>query len=316
MINDAHLRMAGLSREQDNQESWMRVNHPDNPDNRNSHEGQDPFVDEMEAGKIKQYKIDKRYIHPDGRIVWVAFSRERKLLDHGGFEDLCTVMDITERVQAKEKLKESEERYRSTINDLQVGVMVHAEDTRVVLSNPKICRMLGLTAEQISGKTVNDPMWTFIREDGSKMPAEEYPALRVMSTGKSSSNQTIGIIKPDGTGPTWIRASAVPIFSNNNYLFRILVNFVDITDQKKTEEDLARHQATLESDVRERTKELRQIVNAMAGRENRMADLKLIIKQLCTQLEDAGMTAHDPLAKEIGNSAPEPLDGGINERPA
>lgn len=46
----------------------------------------------------------------------------------------------------------------------------------------------------------------------------------------------------------------------------------------------------------------------MAGRENRMADLKGMIKRLCTQLEDAGMQANDPNAKETGNSAPEPLD--------
>ncbi|MDF7807932.1 hypothetical protein P4E94_10825 [Pontiellaceae bacterium B12219] len=91
---------------------------------------------------------------------------------------------------------------------------------------------------------------------------------------------------------------------------------MDITDQKNTQEALVRQQATLESEVRERTKELRQIVNVMAGRENRMADLKLMIKRLCTQLEDAGMTAQVPGAKEIGNAAPEPLDGGSNARPA
>ncbi|MDF7806470.1 PAS domain S-box protein, partial [Pontiellaceae bacterium B12219] len=216
MINDAHLRIAGISREQDNEETWLRINHPDNPDSRNNPEGRDPFISEMAAGKIEHYKIDKRYIHPDGRIVWVEFSRERKRLEHGGFEDLCSVVDITERVQAEENLRESEERYRSTIDDLQVGVIVYAEDTSIVLSNPEVCRMLGLTAEQIAGKTAYDPIWTFIREDGSTMPSEEFPVLRVMSTGKSSSNQTMGIIKPGHIEPVWIRASAVPIFSTSS----------------------------------------------------------------------------------------------------
>ena len=50
--------------------------------------------------------------------------------------------------------------------------------------------------------------------------------------------------------------------------------------------------------MRERTKELRQIGHVMAGRENRMAELKGMNKRLCSQLENAGMTAHDSIEKE------------------
>jgi nitrate/nitrite-specific signal transduction histidine kinase len=56
------------------------------------------------------------------------------------------------------------------------------------------------------------------------------------------------------------------------------------------EQELANHSADLEEEVGERTKELRTIVNAMAGRENRMAELKEVITTLREQLENAGMT--------------------------
>ncbi len=48
--------------------------------------------------------------------------------------------------------------------------------------------------------------------------------------------------------------------------------------------------------VEERTRELKTMVNAMAGREVRMAELKDIDKQLRKQLKEAGMTpaADDP----------------------
>ncbi|MEE9618501.1 MAG: GAF domain-containing protein, partial [Anaerolineae bacterium] len=57
------------------------------------------------------------------------------------------------------------------------------------------------------------------------------------------------------------------------------------------------HVAHLEERVRERTAELRNLVNAMAGREVRMAELKDVIRQLRAQLEAAGLTpvADDPL---------------------
>lgn len=49
--------------------------------------------------------------------------------------------------------------------------------------------------------------------------------------------------------------------------------------------------------VRERTAELRRMVNLMAGREVRMAELKDVIRQLRSQLEEVGLTpvADDPL---------------------
>ncbi|MBU0492254.1 MAG: hypothetical protein KKB13_10445 [Chloroflexi bacterium] len=48
----------------------------------------------------------------------------------------------------------------------------------------------------------------------------------------------------------------------------------------------------------ERTAELRMLVDSMAGREVRMAELKEVIHQLRAQLEDAGLTpaADDSLA--------------------
>jgi two-component system cell cycle response regulator len=74
----------------------------------------------------------------------------------------------------------------------------------------------------------------------------------------------------------------------------------EIIVRKKTEEELEKHKANLEQIVRERTTELQKMVNLMAGREVRMADLKKTIKKLRAQLEEAGLTpvADDPL-KEV-----------------
>ncbi len=66
-------------------------------------------------------------------------------------------------------------------------------------------------------------------------------------------------------------------------------------------EQLEEHAAHLEERVDERTKKLQIMVNAMAGREVRMAELKRVIKQLRAQIVDAGMSpvADDPLLGEI-----------------
>jgi hypothetical protein len=64
---------------------------------------------------------------------------------------------------------------------------------------------------------------------------------------------------------------------------------------------LEQHRNHLEKMVRKRTDELQRMVNTMAGRELRMAELKKVIEKLHTQMKEAGLTpmTDDPL-KETG----------------
>jgi PAS domain S-box-containing protein len=74
----------------------------------------------------------------------------------------------------------------------------------------------------------------------------------------------------------------------------------DITQRKETQLELDRHRDHLEEMVRERTEKLQKLINLMAGREVRMAELKKVIKALRAQLKDAGLkpVADDPLLGE------------------
>jgi PAS domain S-box-containing protein len=96
------------------------------------------------------------------------------------------------------------------------------------------------------------------------------------------------IVRPDG-GVRWVHEKAEDIKDETGKTIRSIGTVQDITARKKTEDVLEK-----------RTGELRTMVNAMAGREVRMAELKETIQKLHAQLEEAGMTpvADDPL-KEI-----------------
>ena len=74
----------------------------------------------------------------------------------------------------------------------------------------------------------------------------------------------------------------------------------EIAAREKAEEELRRHRDHLEEVVNERTTELRMLVNAMTGREVRMAELKDVIRQLRKQLREADLepVADDPLLGE------------------
>ena len=156
----------------------------------------------------------------------------------GSTAKLEILHDITERKRAEEALRENAKEYRSTLNNLPIGVVVHGSDTNILLSNPEATNILGLTREQMSGKKAIDPAWNFLHEDSTVMEVEDYPVSRVFSTKKTIHNYILGINRPDRNYVTWVIVNAIPVFFNDNELEKVVVNFVDITSQKQAEEAL------------------------------------------------------------------------------
>jgi PAS domain-containing protein len=72
------------------------------------------------------------------------------------------------------------------LDNFTTGVIIHGADTEILFSNQAALKLLGLTIDQIKGKSATDPRWCFIREDGSKMPLEEFPVNLVLSSKKAT----------------------------------------------------------------------------------------------------------------------------------
>ena len=142
------------------------------------------------------------------------------------------------RLEAEEAVRQSEREYRSLIDHLHSGVVVHAPDTRILMSNPEASRLLGLTSDQMRGKVAIDPAWCFRREDGDRMPLEEFPVNRVIATGEILNGAVLGIDRGTGAEPTWVLVTAYPEFNELGRLHQVVVTFVDITARKQTERRL------------------------------------------------------------------------------
>jgi PAS domain S-box-containing protein len=62
------------------------------------------------------------------------------------------LLDITERRQADEALKQSEERFRSTFENAPIGVALVDTEARYMKVNRSLCEMLGYSQEELIGK--------------------------------------------------------------------------------------------------------------------------------------------------------------------
>ncbi|WP_438479049.1 PAS domain S-box protein [Oleiharenicola lentus] len=103
-VNEAHLRIGGLTREQAMEPGAFRnLTHPDDL------KVQKVLHDQMMAGETNEYSLHKRYIRRDGTVVWVAFTNQRRTFPDGSEQHLSTVTDITELKRVQEELGTAKE---------------------------------------------------------------------------------------------------------------------------------------------------------------------------------------------------------------
>lgn len=101
-INDEHLRIAGLTREEvldgTAEDRFREITHPDD------WALQQTFRDRLESGEIDRFDIEKRYVLRNGRTVWVAFTTLRRILPDGVELYLNTAVDITPQKEQANQL--------------------------------------------------------------------------------------------------------------------------------------------------------------------------------------------------------------------
>jgi PAS domain S-box-containing protein len=186
---------------------------------------------------------DVKIAWDDGRVTWVSTTK-MCLRDPQGdiIGTFGIARDIARRKRAEEALHRSEERYRSVIAAMQDGILLLDADGSIRSSNAAAERILGLSAEQLMGRTPHDPRWRAIHEDGSPFPGELHPPMVTLRTGRPCTDVVMGVHKPDGT-LTWITVNAQPLFeADGRTLGGVVASFEDVTEHRRTR-DLLRQTA-------------------------------------------------------------------------
>ena len=128
------------------------------------------------------------------------------------------------------------------------GVVVQLASGEIVSCNRAAEEILGLTRDQMAGRTSVDPRWRSIHEDGSPFPGDTHPAMVSLATGRPLRDVVMGVHRPDGR-LTWLSITSVPIPGPDGRPASVVTTFVDITERRRAEEKLARNEANLRSFV-------------------------------------------------------------------
>ncbi|WP_313933796.1 MULTISPECIES: hybrid sensor histidine kinase/response regulator [unclassified Calothrix] len=191
-----------------------------------------PFARVMQTGEAV-YGVEHAIAHADSTTSILSINASPLFNAAGEIISVITaVTDITERQKVEAALQESQERYRSVIEAAAEGIVLQYADGAIFTCNPSAEKILGLTADQIMGRTSLDPRWRAVYEDGSPFPGELHPSMVTLRTGEPQTNVIMGIHKPDAS-LTWISINTRPLFSvNSNQPYAVVASFFDITEQQ------------------------------------------------------------------------------------
>jgi len=172
-----------------------------------------------------------------GEILWIIGNAIPQLNDAGEITSvIASFADITALRKVQEALRLSEERFRSLVQTLRVGISTWGPDGRLQFLNQAMIEMFGPPKEEILGKKSHEIM-PAIREDGSSIPPELRPAARVIATRQPVRNEVIGWPLPSSKEVIWTLVDAVPEIAPDGRLVRVIASLINITDLKRAEEE-------------------------------------------------------------------------------
>ena len=182
-----------------------------------------------------EYRILKsgnstRYIHALAEVIRDA--------DGNPLQMIGKVEDITERKQADIELKASEEKFKNMVQEMQVGVLLQGPQSEIIVSNPKALELLGVTEDQLLGKTSFDPDWNVIHEDGSLFPGNTHPVPQAIANRQAVHDVIMGVYHPLKGERVWLKVDAEPQLNKDGTVQQVVCTFIDISIGKQAQEAL------------------------------------------------------------------------------
>ena len=232
-------------------------------------------------GKVKPYEIE--WTCKDGRKIQTIMSPQAIFNDNGQFKGSFSVItDISILKQTEELLRESEERYRSLAENSMVGFWEITLEGYTTYINPAMCSMIEIEGpEALSGQTYHSfftpkSLETIDRERDRRLEGE-------------GSCYEVEIVGKRG-GRRYVVICGASLLSAEGKLQGYIATFTDITDRKKTEEELRKAHDRLEYRVKERTRELEIKTNSLEEINTAMKVLLKKREEDKTELEDNVLT--------------------------
>jgi diguanylate cyclase (GGDEF)-like protein/PAS domain S-box-containing protein len=129
---------------------------------------------------------------------------------------------------------EAEIRYRELMELIDKGIVIQDAQGNFVYGNSAALRILGIGSGESLAEAMRLEHWTLLREDGSVMPYDAYPAIRAMRTGRIIESTLFGMRHRERRQLIWLSVTVVPQFAAGaSEPHQVLSLFSDVTGIKR-----------------------------------------------------------------------------------
>lgn len=147
--------------------------------------------------------------------------------------------DVTDKTLNNLALRKSEGKFRALHDNMTQGIVYQNPQGEILSANISAQEILGLSIDQMQGRTSIDPRWAAMHLDGSPFPGETHPAMMTIKTGKTYKNIVMGVFRPTSDDTVWINVTSVPLFRDDDEIpFQVFTTFDDITARIEAERAL------------------------------------------------------------------------------
>ncbi len=212
----------------------------------------------MARSKVLNQRFD-RFIHTEDQTAFSSFlakvchSRDLEYIEltlqkegHGELyahveaiasedkkECRLALVDISVQKKAEIELRESEQKFWVLFQTMSQGVIYQDSEGKIITVNPAAERILGMTTEQLQGKTLKELNLVAVHEDGTDFPEDVQPSSVALRTGEMVSNMVMGLCSEQTGKYTWLNITAVPQFKpGKDRPYQVIVTLEDISHVK------------------------------------------------------------------------------------
>ena len=184
----------------------------------------------------RKLTLETLHIKKDGSRIPVEIH-SGPIVYRGDQVILNVARDISKRIEMEKALRESEERYRSVVENSNDGILILDDNLNILFANKKLSQILGYARTEITGSNLNRYLAAEYKEPAARLINKRED---IDGTLSESNYKIVG----NDNGSKWVKLG-VNRFQDSRGQERTVVQIQDITDQLRIQREKKELEAQL-----------------------------------------------------------------------